>query len=169
MACEHAGALWPSPRSHCRWHPALGSCGITGEYRPLLLGHNRQSRHPHHRERDDVVGLTEVGLVAGDHPVGTRVEVGRVKAGINREILVPLLEVGRGRQVGRMLTNRGEGQDRGPVLVIEPARVGLAGPKPALPVGLADAEVDLGEIAVADANCRKGRSPGSFARNHELL
>ena len=41
---------------------------------PLLLRHDRQPRDPDQRHMHDIVGPAEVGLLAGDHPVGAGLE-----------------------------------------------------------------------------------------------
>jgi hypothetical protein len=68
-----------------------------------------------------------------------------------------------------MLAKGRQGEDRRPILVVEPAGVGLAGLQAAEPVGLGDPEVDLGQIAVGDADAGEGRCPGPLGGERQLL
>ena len=59
---------------------------MAGE-RAARLRDNRQPRHPHERSAHHVVVATEVGLVAGDQPIGPRLEPLRIEGLRNREIV----------------------------------------------------------------------------------
>jgi len=63
----------------------------------------------------------------------------------------------------------GKRGDRGPILVVEPGGVRLAGLEPRRPIGLGELEVHLGEVTVGDADRGPGGGPGPLRGEREFL
>ena len=146
----------------------LAACRRAKEL-PLLFRDNSQLRHPDQCHVHGVVVVAEVGLVAGDHPVGTRLERRRVEDRAHGDVFVPLLVVvGRG-QVDLPLAHGCQAEDCLSIGVVQPPRMGFSGCQPALPIGLRDPQMHRGEIPVADADRRPRRGPGSLSLDREVF
>ena len=136
---------------------------------PLLFRHDRQPRHPDQRHLHDIVGPAEVGLLAGDHPVGAGLEQLGIEGRAHGNVFVPLPVVVGGRQIECLRPHRRQGEDRLPIGIVDPAGVWLAGLETAHPVGICDPQMHLREIAVADANDRPRLRPRAFRLDRQLL
>ena len=142
---------------------------MPGEGTATGLGDDRQPRHPYERGAHHVVGAAEVGLVAGDQPIGSGLEPRRIEGLRDREAVGSRLKIIGGREIADKRLHGWQAQDGGAVLVVQPGRMRLAGLEPREPVGLRQPQMHRGEIAVGDADRRPRRGPGSFGGNRQLF
>ena len=168
---EHLPVLGVVPRADIRLHGRPRHRLARGDVHDVpgsaLLDDDRQPRHAHERRRHDVVGAAEVGACARDHEVAPWLEPLRIEHA-DGHVLVPLPVVGRGRQIDGLLPHRGQLQDRGAILVVEPVEL-LAGPQPLQPVGLHEPQVHLRQVAIAHADRGPGCRPRPLGREREIL
>ena len=91
---------------------------MPGEGTATGLGDDRQPRHPYERGAHHVVGAAEVGLVAGDQPIGSGLEPRRIEGLRDREIVAAGLEIVSRRQIGRKRFQRRECENPRSVVVV---------------------------------------------------
>ena len=136
---------------------------------PLLFRHDRQPRHPDQRYLHDIVSPAEVGLVAGDHPVGAGLERLGIEGRAHGNVFGSLPVVVGAGQIECLRPHRRQSEDLLPVGIVEPAGVWLAGLESAHPVGLCDPQMHLREIAVADADTRPRLRPRPLCLDRKLF
>ena len=123
---------------------------------------HRQARHPHKRRGHDVVVGAEVGIGAREHPVRAGGEIlGRL------DVVGLVAEVVRGGEVDGEGLERFRGHELGPITIIEPLPLRLAGAEAGEPIGLHDSDMDLREVFGARPDRRPGGGPGALGEQLE--
>ena len=142
----------------------MASQGAAGARKNIRAADYCQPADPHQRRGHDVVVGAEVVVGAREHPVGAGAKILR-----RLDVVGVVAEVVRGGEVDGESLEGLRGDELGPITVIEPLPLRLAGAEAGEPIGLQNPEVDLGEIFVSNTDRRPGSGPRALGEHFERL